>query len=131
MSLDGLIEAILLAQDGGGNGGGGGIGPGLPGMLPLFAILGLLFYFMVIAPERRRQREHQSLIDNLKKNDRVVTVGGIKGVVLNVNKDTKELTVRIDESTNTKIHCDVTAIARVETDDSESDKASKSSEGSK
>ncbi|MEX0866805.1 MAG: preprotein translocase subunit YajC [Pirellulales bacterium] len=121
-----ITHSMLLAQEGGGGGGPGGFG-----MLPLFAILGLLFYFMVIAPERRRQKEHQALIENLKRNDRVVTIGGIKGVVLNVNKDTKEVTVRIDEATNTKIHCDVTAIARVETDAVGGEKTSKSSEGSK
>lgn len=112
------LDALFLAQDAGG--GGGGLG-----LLPVMAVLGLLFYFMIIAPERRKQKEHQALVEGLKKNDRVVTIGGIKGVVVNVNSDTRELTVRIDEANNTRIRCDMGAIARVETDGASEEKSSK------
>jgi len=47
----------------------------------------------------------------LKKNDRIVTIGGILGTVMNVQKD--EVTIRVDESTNTKLRMQRNAIARV------------------
>ena len=47
----------------------------------------MLFYFLMIRPERRKQATHRSLLEGLKKNDRVVTIGGIYGVVMNVQRD--------------------------------------------
>ena len=50
------------------------------------------------------------MLENLKKNDRVVTIGGIFGVVVNVQKGSEDVTVRVDESRDTKLrvlqrHC--------------------------
>jgi preprotein translocase subunit YajC len=49
----------------------------------------------------------------VKENDRVVTIGGIHGVVTNVQRDLDRVTIRIDESTGTKIKVNISAIARV------------------
>ena len=121
MSFQSCVEALLIAKDEGAG------GWAQFGMLPLLAAFGLLFYFIVLGPERRKQKDHKALIENIKKNDRVVTVGGIKGVVTNVNRDTKELTVRIDETTNTRIHVEISAIARVETDGNGEEKSTSKS----
>ena len=43
------------------------------------------------------------MLDNLKKNDRIVTVGGILGVVTNVDRDKKEVTLKVDESSGVKL----------------------------
>ena len=43
------------------------------------------------------------MLQNLKKNDRVVTIGGIYGTVVNAQKDLDEVTIKVDESTNTKL----------------------------
>ena len=59
------------------------------------------------------------MIDNLKEKDRVVTIGGIHGVVTNVQRDQETVTLRVDESTGAKIKVNVTAISRVVTDDEE------------
>ena len=53
----------------------------------------------------------------IKENDRVVTIGGIYGVVTNVQRDAQRVTVRVDESTGTKLRLNMTAIARVLTAD--------------
>jgi preprotein translocase subunit YajC len=78
-----------------------------------FIVIGLLFYFIVLRPERRRQLELKKMIGSLKKNDRVVTVGGIHGTVANASQDSDEIILKVDEATNTKLRVSRTAIARV------------------
>ena len=87
-------------------------------------LIGFLFYFMLIKPERRKQNRHREMLENLKKNDRVVTAGGIKGIVSAVNRDQQEVTLTIDESTGTKIRVNLSSIAGGE-DDADSDQAVK------
>ena len=65
------------------------------------------------------------MVDNLKEKDRVVTIGGIHGVVTNVQREQSIVTVRIDESTGAKIRIGTSAIARVVDD---SDKAQNKTE---
>lgn len=99
---------MLLAQ---GESSGSPFGP-LGGLLPFVAI-GLLFYFMLLRPERKKRTDLAQLLDNLKKNDRVVTIGGIFGVVVNVQKGAEDVTIRIDDTNNTRLRVLRTAIARV------------------
>jgi preprotein translocase subunit YajC len=54
------------------------------------------------------------MLSALKKNDRVVTIGGIKGIVTNVQRDADEVTINVDESSGTKLRVTVASIARVE-----------------
>ncbi len=89
-------------------------------LLPLIAI-GFLFYFILIRPERKKQHTHKAMLEALKKNDRVVTVGGIYGTVTNVHREADEVVVKIDESTNTKIRITISSIARVVSDESDED----------
>jgi preprotein translocase subunit YajC len=79
----------------------------------LFLPLILLFYFLILRPERRKQADHKSLLSALKKNDRVVTIGGIYGIVANVQPEADRVTLKIDEATNTKIDVTFSSIARV------------------
>lgn len=46
-----------------------------------------MFYFLIIRPQRRRQREHQDLVASLRRGDRVVTIGGIHGQVESITED--------------------------------------------
>lgn len=78
-----------------------------------FVMIGILFYFMMIRPERRKRAELESMVANLKKNDRVVTVGGIFGTVVTAAKDSDELTIRVDENSNTKLRVQRSAIKTV------------------
>lgn len=75
--------------------------------------IGLFFYLFLVRPQRREQAERQKMLDAVKKNDRVVTIGGIYGVVANVNKEANEITVKVDEATNTKLRLTLGSIARV------------------
>jgi len=82
--------------------------------LPLIALLFLVYYLMVLRPQQKaEQKKRQDLLGNLKKNDRVVTIGGIYGVVQNVKRESDEVVLKIDETNDTKIRVIFNAIARV------------------
>ncbi|MBM4104374.1 MAG: preprotein translocase subunit YajC [Planctomycetes bacterium] len=81
-------------------------------------LLGLLFvlmYFMLFRAPRKRQQEQQKMVSSLKKNDRVITTGGILGTILDVRDD--EIVLKIDEATNTKMRVVPSAILKVLGDD--------------
>ena len=73
----------------------------------------LAFYLILIRPQQRKEQEQKGLLSGLKKDDRVVTIGGIYGVVTNVRRDVDRITLKVDESNNTKIDVTVGAIARI------------------
>jgi preprotein translocase subunit YajC len=81
-------------------------------LMPLIAIMAL-FWFMMIRPQKRKEQELRDQVANLKENDRVVTIGGIYGVVTNVQRDAQRITIRVDEATGTKLRMNMSAIARV------------------
>ncbi len=85
-------------------------------LLPIVAI-GFLFFFLIVRPEKKKQAAVSRMQGELKKNDRVVTVGGIIGVVVNTQAGSNEITVRVDESTNTRLHLLRSSISRVVTDE--------------
>ena len=58
----------------------------LPMIIFLILIFGL-FYFVMIRPQRRRQREHETLMHELQKGDRVITAGGIYGTIESLSED--------------------------------------------
>ena len=89
----------------------GGKNATVPAMIAVFAIL----FFMTFMSPRKRQKEHQKMVSSLKKNDRVRTIGGIFGTVVDVRQD--DIVLKIDESTNTKIHIIPSAIGTVLTDE--------------
>lgn len=81
-------------------------------MLPL-AVIMALFYLMMIRPQKRKEQELRDQVSNVKENDRVITIGGIYGVVTNVQRDAQRITIRVDESTGTKLRINMSAVARV------------------
>jgi preprotein translocase subunit YajC len=91
-------------------------------MLPLLIIFGL-FYFLMLRPQKKKDEDFRKMISELKENDHVVTIGGIHGVVTNVQRDAERVTVRIDDSTGAKIRLNTSAISRVVTGDDDSDSA--------
>jgi preprotein translocase subunit YajC len=87
--------------------------PGSPlAMLPMLAILGLMFYFILLRPQRSEARARQEMLKSLKKNDRVITAGGIYGVITSIQPDADEVTIKVDESTNTKLRLTLNSITR-------------------
>ena len=76
-----------------------------------YALIFLVFYFLVFKPQKDKQREHKKMLLNVKKNDDIVTSHGIHGTVVNV-KD-KTVVIRIDD--NAKMEIDKEAIATIST----------------
>jgi len=125
--LTGLLLAAAAANQGGGDGGApDALGPFVNMMLVPMAIIIPLYYFMIIRPDRKRQAESKALLDGMKVTSRVVTAGGIKGVISKVNREADEVTLLIDEATGTKMRIALSSIIRVE-----SDEASKKKSGDK
>lgn len=87
-----------------------------PMMLPMVLIF-VLFYFMMMRPQAKERKKMREMLDNMKKNDRVVTAGGILGTVVNVQKDSPYVTIKIDEQTNAKLKIKRTSIISIESDD--------------
>lgn len=78
-------------------------------LFPLLFIFGI-FYFLIIRPQMKKQKEHVAMINGLKKNDEVVISGGIHGTIINIKE--KTFVVRVDE--NAKIEVDKTSVSYVE-----------------
>ena len=61
-------------------------------MLPVLFLV-LIFYFLLIAPVRKRQKQHDAMVSNLKTGDRVITNGGIYGTVVGIREDRLQIKV--------------------------------------
>lgn len=101
-----LLAIWLQATAGGLLGGFGGI----PVILLFFAAM----YFLMIAPNQKKQKQWQAMLNDLKSGDKVTTSGGIRGVVLQVKDDVITLRVAPD---NIKLEFAKSAIASVTTDE--------------
>lgn len=77
-------------------------------LVPLVLIF-VIFYFMLIRPQKKQQQEHKKMLEGIAKNDEIVTSGGIHGTVINV-KD-KTVIVRIDE--NVKMEIEKSSVAYI------------------
>lgn len=95
--------------------------PGLGSMLPGLIAIMVFFYFLILRPQKNKEKAMQELVTNLKEKDRVVTIGGIHGVVTNVQRDREEVTLRVDESSGAKLRVSLSAIARVVTDENKTE----------
>ena len=94
------MYAVAWAIDGVGGPGAGGM---FTSLMPLILIF-VIFYFLLIVPQRRKQRQHRDMVRNLKKGDRIVTTGGIYGTISNVKKNyleveiTSQIKIRVQRS---------------------------------
>jgi preprotein translocase subunit YajC len=92
-----------------------------------FVLIIAIFYFFIIRPQNKKQKETQKMIDALKKGDKVVTIGGIHGLV----SQTKEKTVIIKVDEGVKIEVNRSAIAGVVSDNAPASKSDKKADESK
>lgn len=87
-------------------------------LLPPLAVI-MFLYVVMDSPQRRERAKRDAMMKNLKKDDRVVTIGGILGSVANISQDGKEVTLKVDDGT--RIRFRHTAIAEVLSPDSSAD----------
>ena len=102
------LQPVLLtgqATDGGG---------GLFGLLLPLVLFIAIFYFFLIRPQNKRKQEHQEMVEQLKKGDQIVTVGGIHGTVRRIDEDS--VLAQVD-SNGVKLRIDKQAIANVGPDE--------------
>ncbi len=102
-----MIESIAYAMAP--SGGQGGPASFLVQMLPLILIF-VIFYFLLIRPQQKKQKEHRQLLESLKKGDKVITSSGIYGTVEYLSQSTVTLRVAPD---NIKIKMSRSAISGV------------------
>jgi preprotein translocase subunit YajC len=99
-----ITSFILLAQ-------AAPTGPSPMSSIIPFICIGIIFYFLIIRPQSKRQKDLAALVSSLKTGDKVVTTGGIHGIIANV-KDGNVLSLKIAD--NVKIEIDKSAIASVD-----------------
>ncbi|MDR1174941.1 MAG: preprotein translocase subunit YajC [Treponema sp.] len=101
---------------------GGGSASFLTSLLPFAAIIAI-FYFLIIRPQNKKQKETQRMLGALKKGDRVVTIGGVHGTIQSVKE--KTVIVRVDESVKLEFsRSAVSSVERVEKVEKEEKKES-------
>lgn len=85
---------------------GRGQGSLLTALLP-FILVFVIFYLLIIMPQRKRQKKHQEMVGQLKPGDKIITTGGIYGTVMGVQQDKIELKI----ASNVKVDITRSAVA--------------------
>jgi len=89
-------------------GGASGSG-GMMSTLIMFGLIIAIFYFMILRPQQKRQKERGSLLESLKKGDKIVTIGGMHGSVVGI----EEKTILVQVAENIKLKFERSAIASI------------------
>ena len=89
--------------------------------LPLMIIMFAVMYFLIIRPQKQKEKKRKEMIANVRKQDRIVTAGGVHGVVVSVKEN--EVIVRIDDTKDVKIKVDKSALTSVSVPRSEREEA--------
>ncbi|GAN32634.1 MAG: preprotein translocase subunit YajC [Candidatus Brocadia sp. AMX2] len=84
---------------------------GMLSMLLPFILMFVVMYFLILRPQKKKERERKALLSRIKKNDRVVTAGGVHGVITSVREN--EIILRVDDAKDVKIKVDRSAIVTV------------------
>jgi preprotein translocase subunit YajC len=79
----------------------GDSGSGITSTLIMFGLIFVIFYFMIVRPQQKRQKERQKMLDAIKKGDKIITAGGIHGTVVGVEE--KAVLVQIADNVKVKV----------------------------
>ncbi len=110
-----MFESIAWAMGPAPEGGQqGGIGALTSTLLP-FILIFIIFYFLLIRPQQKRQKEHQKMLESLKRGDKVITAGGIYGVIESVGTNT--VTIKISENVKVRFGKGYIAAKRPDTEE--------------
>jgi preprotein translocase subunit YajC len=100
-----VFSLLLGASQAAGTGGSGNL---LSTFLPFILII-VIFYFLIIRPQNKKQKETQKMLAAIKKGDKIITIGGVHGVISTVRESS--VVVKVDDTT--KIEFSRSAIATV------------------
>jgi preprotein translocase subunit YajC len=79
-------------------------------LFPFILILGIMYIFLFL-PQKRRDKQHRAMLSELKKNDHVVTAGGLHGIVMSVKEGA--VVLKIDDAKDIKVTVNTGSIAQV------------------
>ena len=80
-------------------------------MAVTFGLVILIFYFLIIRPQNKKQKETEKMLAAIKKGDKVYTIGGLHGVVHSINDEKATVTIKVDEGSSTTLEFNRSAIA--------------------
>jgi preprotein translocase subunit YajC len=95
---------LVFAQD---------AGNGNYSTLLLLLPIPFIFYFLLLRPQQQQESKRRSMIDALKKNDKVLTTGGIYGTVISVDANQDKVVLRVDDERGVKLAFTKASVARV------------------
>ena len=107
--ISSFLPLMLGAPEGSGSGAPGGGGTQLVTMLVTFGLIIVVFYFLVIRPQNKKQKDAKKMLSSIRRGDRVVTIGGMHGSVESVKDDA--VVLKVDD--NVKIKFSKSAISTV------------------
>jgi preprotein translocase subunit YajC len=99
-----ILHTIAMAPPQGGDAGGG-----LMSTLIMFALIIGIFYFLILRPQQKRQKDRQKLLEAVKKGDRIVTASGLHATVAGLD----EKTVLLQVADHTKLKFERSAVATI------------------
>ncbi len=79
-------------------------------MVVFLVLIFAMFYFLMIRPQRKRQKEHQQMVEELRRGDRVVTAGGIYGVIETVSEDS--VVIKVESGATMRVALGSVALKR-------------------
>jgi preprotein translocase subunit YajC len=102
---------LLPSAEGGGAAGTASSGNPLQsyGILIVMPLIILVFYFLVMRPQNKKQKEAKKMLESLRKGDRIVTIGGLRGTIVSVKDDA--VVLKVDD--NTKLEYSKSAVSTV------------------
>jgi len=103
------LPLMLLPTGEAGATGAAGGGASSWSMLIVMPLIILVFYFLVMRPQNKKQKEAKKMLEGLRKGDRIVTIGGLRGTVVSVKDDA--VVLKVDD--NTKLEYSKSAVATV------------------
>ena len=81
-----------------------------PWLLVMLPAILVLMWFLLVSPQKRQEERLRKMLHSLEKNDRVMTVGGLIGIVHMIDREQNEIVLKVDDSNNTKIRFHLTAV---------------------
>ncbi len=82
-------------------------------MLPFLLPILFVFYFLIILPQQQQEKKRRAMIEKLKKNDKVLTTGGLYATVISVDSSHDRVVLRVDDERGVKMAFTMASVARV------------------
>src|SRR5438128_12097702 len=98
-----LSAFLLLAQAQPDAGATQSPGGGLASMFVPLVLIFVVFYFLILRPAKRQEQERVAMLGTLKKNDKVITSGGLIGIVYSIKDKEEEVVLKVDDSSNVRL----------------------------